>query len=65
MTPDLRALTTEERAALQTFPATFRWTGSKTEKEQMIGNAVPVKLAQYVADHISEFIEAEQEDEDD
>ncbi|MCD7811957.1 MAG: DNA cytosine methyltransferase [Ruminococcus sp.] len=45
----LHALTTEERAKIQTFPDDFKWTGSKTDIEQMIGNAVPVNLARYVA----------------
>lgn len=45
----LHALTTAERALIQTFPADFKWEGNKTEVEQMIGNAVPVNLAQYVA----------------
>lgn len=45
----IRALTTLERALIQTFPAGYKWAGSKTDIEQMIGNAVPVKLAEYVA----------------
>lgn len=45
----LHALTTYERALFQTFPASFKWEGNKTDTEQMIGNAVPVKLAEYVA----------------
>ena len=34
---------------IQTFPSSFKWIGNKTEVEQMIGNAVPVKLAEFVA----------------
>ncbi len=49
LTRSLRPLTTLERARLQTFPKNFKWTGPKTELEQMIGNAVPVKLAEFVA----------------
>ena len=48
----IRALTTIERSYIQTFPKTFKFEGSKTELEQMIGNAVPVKLAEYVATSI-------------
>lgn len=48
----LRALTTAERAGIQTFPADFRWPGVKTDVEQMIGNAVPVVLAQFVAETV-------------
>lgn len=51
-----RPLTTLERSYLQTFPKTFLFNGSKTELEQMIGNAVPVKLAEYVALCIKQHI---------
>ncbi len=51
----IRALTTYERSLLQTFPETFIWQGSKTDLEQMIGNAVPVKLAKYVAEEILRY----------
>jgi DNA (cytosine-5)-methyltransferase 1 len=53
---DLRPLTTIERSYLQTFPKTFQFKGSKSNLEQMIGNAVPVKLAEYVARCIFEYI---------
>lgn len=52
----VRPLTTLERARIQTFPASFEFTGSKTDLEQMIGNAVPVDLARYVAQHLMEYI---------
>lgn len=45
----VRPLTTLERARLQTFPPEFKWVGTKTDLEQIIGNAVPVKLAEKVA----------------
>lgn len=45
----IRALTSGERARIQTFPADFKFTGTKKDVEQMIGNAVPVKLAEHVA----------------
>lgn len=45
----VRPLTTRERALIQTFPEDFVFSGSKSEIEQMIGNAVPVKLAASVA----------------
>ncbi len=53
---NIRPLTTLERSYLQTFPESFKWHGSKTQQEQMIGNAVPVKLAEYVANCIAEYI---------
>lgn len=49
LTKSLRSLTTLERARLQTFPKSFKWLGTKTDLEQMIGNAVPVNLAERVA----------------
>lgn len=51
----LRPLTTIERSYIQTFPKSFKFEGSKTELEQMIGNAVPVKLAEYVAKCIQQY----------
>lgn len=53
---EVRALTTMERARIQTFPASFKWKGTKTDIEQMIGNAVPVKLAEFVAGIVMNYI---------
>ncbi|WP_100031098.1 DNA cytosine methyltransferase [Escherichia coli] len=52
---NVRPLTTFERARLQTFPEDFKFKGVKTNLEQMIGNAVPVELAKYVAVTIMEY----------
>jgi DNA (cytosine-5)-methyltransferase 1 len=41
---DSRRLRTAELAALQTFPAGYRFVGSKRERVRQIGNAVPVDL---------------------
>ena len=43
----LRPLTTIERSYIQTFPKTFKFKGNKSDLEQMIGNAVPVRLADW------------------
>lgn len=51
----LRPLSTEERGRLQTFPKNFKWLGTKTDREQMIGNAVPVALAKFVATCIIDY----------
>lgn len=48
-----RPLTTEERAEIQTFPPGFKFLGSRTNIEQMIGNAVPVRLAKFIGDQIA------------
>jgi len=52
---NIRPLTTEERSFIQTFPKSFKWFGSKTEQEQIIGNAVPVNLAKFVGNAIMEY----------
>jgi DNA (cytosine-5)-methyltransferase 1 len=52
----LRPLTTEERGRAQTFPKGWKWVGSKSEVEQMIGNAVPPELARRVALALKEFL---------
>lgn len=57
---EIRALTTLERSLIQTFPVEFKWCGNKTDMEQMIGNAVPVKLAEYVALKLKDYIQSEQ-----
>lgn len=59
---ELHAITTSERALVQTFPPTFIWEGSKTDVEQMIGNAVPVNLARYVAKVVWRAIKEEKND---
>ncbi len=51
----VRPLTTIERSYLQTFPTDFKFFGNKSDLEQMIGNAVPVKLAEFVANCIKEY----------
>lgn len=51
----VRSLTSKERSYIQTFPENFVFEGNKTNVEQAIGNAVPVKLAEYVARCILEY----------
>ena len=53
----IRTLTYRERSWIQTFPKDFDWgEGSKTNLNQAIGNAVPVKLAEYVANCLLEYL---------
>lgn len=52
---NVRPLTTIERSYIQTFPRDFAFFGNKSDLEQMIGNAVPVKLAEYLANSIKEY----------
>ena len=51
----VRPLTTLERSYIQTFPSDFKFTGTKTNLEQMIGNAVPVNLGTFIANAIKEY----------
>lgn len=44
-----RRLSWREAAAIQTFPKELEFCGDITSKYKQIGNAVPVKLAEYVA----------------
>jgi DNA (cytosine-5)-methyltransferase 1 len=61
--PSLRPLTTKERSRIQTFPEWYEWTESKTLNEQMIGNAVPVNLAYFVAKSLKVFINKTEKEE--
>lgn len=55
ITANIRPLSTLERSRIQTFPKTYKWIGTKTALEQMIGNAVPVNLAKFVASAILQY----------
>jgi DNA (cytosine-5)-methyltransferase 1 len=52
--PLVRALTVAERARVQTFPKNFVFDSTKTNLNHMIGNAVPVKMAELVANAIAQ-----------
>jgi len=49
----LRRITVQEAAALQTFPANWRFSGSRVAQYRQVGNAVPPNLAEAVAKSIS------------
>lgn len=55
----VKVLSTEERFRIQTFPKDFKLSGSKTDLEQIVGNAVPVELAAYVARILKEYIDGQ------
>lgn len=44
----IRPLTTKERSLIQTFPESWDVSGNKSEIEQIVGNAVPVKLGEFI-----------------
>lgn len=50
-----RYVTPREKARLQTFPDDFKFKGTKDEVEEQIGNAVPVKLGEVLAEHLVDF----------
>ena len=53
----VRPLTTIERSMIQTFPESYHFIGTKSEIEQMIGNAVPVNLGKFIAMAIRDYLE--------
>ena len=57
----VRPLTTKERSMIQTFPENFIFVGGKSDLEQMIGNAVPVKLGEFIASAINSYNLTKQE----
>ena len=52
----IRAFTVAERAAIQMFPEEYKWSDSPSANNQMIGNAVPIGLAKFVADALMYYI---------
>lgn len=52
----VRVLTPKERSYIQTFPKDFVFVGGKSDVNTMIGNAVPVNLAKYVASALLQYI---------
>lgn len=50
-----RYLTPREMARLQTFPDAFAFEGTKTDVMKQIGNAVPVGLAETLAERFREY----------
>lgn len=52
---NVRPLTSKERSYVQTFPKDFPLKGSKRDKDAMVGNAVPVKLAEHIAKCIKRY----------
>lgn len=59
-TGGVKPLSTEMRGRIQTFPKGYYFGASKTAAEQMIGNAVPVELAAYVARHLAAYLRGSQ-----
>lgn len=54
---ETRRLSYREAAAIQTFPKNMEFKGDLTSKYKQIGNAVPVKLAEIVAQSLYPILE--------
>ena len=52
-----RRLSYKEAALIQTFPDNIKFAGDLTSKYKQIGNAVPVKLAEHVANSVRPILE--------
>lgn len=53
---ETRRFSWREAAAIQTFPKDLEFYGDLTSKYKQIGNAVPVKLAEYVANELKAIL---------
>lgn len=51
-----RRITLEEAALLGSFPAGYRWHGKPVDVHQRIGNCVPPRFMQAIAEHIRDHI---------
>jgi DNA (cytosine-5)-methyltransferase 1 len=54
---EMRMLTPEECAVIQSFPKNYKFAGSKREVYTQIGNAVPCLLGEAVAEEIKKLLE--------
>ncbi|MEG1760564.1 MAG: DNA cytosine methyltransferase [Hydrogenoanaerobacterium sp.] len=56
---ETRRFSWQEAAAIQTFPHDMEFFGTLTSKYKQIGNAVPVKLAEVIAEDIKNLLQQE------
>lgn len=54
---ETRPLNIKEYARIQSFPDTYVFCGSINQKYKQIGNAVPVKLAEHLANSVKKYLE--------
>jgi DNA (cytosine-5)-methyltransferase 1 len=54
-----RPITHREAARLQAFPDSFHFCGPKQAIARQIGNAVPVRLAQRIAEEVARHLDSE------
>ncbi|HEY2911860.1 MAG TPA: DNA cytosine methyltransferase [Candidatus Angelobacter sp.] len=60
---ELRPLSVEEYAAIQTFPSDFKFEGNLDSQYRQIGNAVPCVFGEAIGRHIIEFDEGKSQKE--
>jgi DNA (cytosine-5)-methyltransferase 1 len=60
---ETRPLSVREYARIQTFPDSWKFSGSVAQQYKQIGNAVPVNLGYYIGDTIIKMLEGEIEEE--
>ena len=58
---ETRRLSWREAAAIQTFPKDVEFVGDLTSIYKQIGNAVPVKLAEFIAEYLHPYLESHSE----
>ena len=54
-----RRLSYKECALIQTFPKNMTFVGNLTSKYKQIGNAVPIRFAEFIAESVKNFLESE------
>lgn len=54
-----RSITVREAATITGFPLTYKFCGSHTARCMQIGNAVPVKLAEHIAQSVLDLLNTE------
>lgn len=57
----VRYFTVRESARIQTFPDSFIFSGTWSETMRQLGNAVPVRLASMMAEHVCSYLRSAKE----